>query len=170
MDMLKPQDVVVLLKIIFLGKEPWSYSTLAKAVGTSASEAHAAVQRATKSGLFQPQTRRVNLQAMEEFVLHGLRYAFPAERGPLTRGMPTAHSAPPLSGELRANGEPPFVWPDPLGEVRGEAIEPLYKSVPKAARNDERLYHGLALIDAIRAGRARERKLAGEHLMRMLAA
>ena len=54
----------------------------------------------------------------------------------------------------------PPVWPDPDGEVRGQSFSPLYKSVPKAAREDHRLYELLSLIDAIRGGRARERQVA----------
>ncbi len=81
--------------------------------------------------------------------------------------MPTAHSAPPLSKILVASEEK-FVWPDEAGEVRGEAIEPLYPSVPQAARRDARLYELLALTDAIRVGRAREQKLARKELERRL--
>jgi hypothetical protein len=51
------------------------------------------------------------------------------------------------------------VWPFPEGEHRGVTLEPLYKSAPAALR-DPFLYELLALIDALREGRVRERKLA----------
>ena len=41
---------------------------------------------------------------------------------------------------------------DEQGEVRGYDFSPLYKSVPFAARRDEKLYELLALVDAIRDG------------------
>ena len=63
-----------------------------------------------------------------------------------------------------------YVWPDPTGEVRGQAIEPLYRSVPIAAKNDEELYVLLSLIDAIRVGRVREQRLAQQELERRVAA
>ena len=47
-------------------------------------------------------------------------------------------------------------------------LEPLYKTVPIAARRDPRLYEILALLDALRDGRARERRLAEEHLVSLL--
>ena len=50
----------------------------------------------------------------------------------------------------------------------GEALEPLYKTAAKAAQRDPKLYECLALIDAIRSGRARERKLAEQHLRNIL--
>ena len=62
----------------------------------------------------------------------------------------------------------PVVWADPEGKVRGEALEPLYPSVPRAARADEALYELLALVDAVRAGRARERELAVAALRKRL--
>jgi hypothetical protein len=103
--------------------------------------------------------------ALEEFVIHGVRYAFPTEEKGIARGMPTARAAPPLVDELAPGDRMPPVWPDPQGEVRGVAIEPLYRSVPRAARQDAVLYELLALVDAIRIGGARERKLA-ESLLR----
>jgi hypothetical protein len=134
----------------------------------SASEVHASVQRAAKAGLVQLDDRAPNRQALLEFLVHGLKYAFPAERGAITRGMPTAHAAAPLAKKLAASNEPPPVWPDPEGSVRGEALEPLYRSVPSAARADAQLYEWLALVDAVRSGRARERELAAKELRRRL--
>ena len=111
---------------------------------------------------------RVNRRALEEFLVHGLKYVFPARRGPLARGVPTAHSAPPLDKLIVDDGTP-LVWPDSEGTVRGETLEPIYKTAPMAARRDPRLYTSLVLIDAIRAGRARERKLAAVKLQELLA-
>jgi hypothetical protein len=156
--MLKPQDILVLLKLVVAPGE-WSYAALAQALGMSPSEVHTAVCRASASGLLDPATRRPNRQALLEFLVHGLSFVFPAERGGISRGLPTAHAASPLK-ELIAGGEIVPVWPDPEGEVRGEAFRPLYRSVPVAARNDPALYELLSLVDAIRGGRARERELA----------
>ena len=41
---------------------------------------------------------------------------------------------------------------------------PLYRSVPEASLKDESLHELLALCDSIRAGKAREKKLAREAL------
>ncbi|MEZ4299012.1 MAG: hypothetical protein R3B70_28950 [Polyangiaceae bacterium] len=165
--MLKPQDIVVLLALSVTEGDP-TYAGIAQAVGMSTSEVYSAVRRAEKSGLLNPETRRPIRRALLEFVLHGLKYVFPAERGGLTRGLPTAHAAPPLRNHIVGGDGMPLVWPDPLGEVRGEALRPLYKSVPAAARRSPALYELLALIDAVRAGRARERAMAAEELERRL--
>lgn len=163
---LHAQDVVVALKLVF-ESEVSSYATLADELGLSASQVHAAVKRAGEAGLLVAGSRTVNHQALVEFLVHGLKYVFPAKRGPIARGMPTAHSAPPLSETIVDDGTP-VVWPDPAGTVRGESIAPLHKGVPDAARRDDRLYQSLCLIDAIRTGRARERKLAIQKLTAMI--
>ena len=62
----------------------------------------------------------------------------------------------------------PPVWPYPTGSQRGTSFEPLYKQAPKAALRDSGLYELLALVDALRDGRARERKLAEEMLVSRL--
>ena len=61
-----------------------------------------------------------------------------------------------------------IVWPAADGDVRGQAIEPLYASAPNAARKDSELYQMLALVDALRVGRARERNMAAEELSKRL--
>lgn len=62
----------------------------------------------------------------------------------------------------------PPVWSDPEGNVRGTAVEPLHPAVPAAARADAVLYELLALVDTLRVGRARERKLAEAELIQRL--
>lgn len=86
----------------------------------------------------------------------------------MTRGMPTAYAAPPLSDLIHAGLDPIPVWPDAEGEVRGELFKPLFRFAPAAARADSKLYECLSLIDALRGGRARERNLAKEHLTRLI--
>lgn len=162
---LRPQDVLVAVKLAL--RSPATYPELAKALGMSLSEVHAAVARATAARLLGPD-RRANRAAILEFLIHGVKYAFVPKRGQLTRGMPTAHGAPPLD-ELVGGSDPPPVWPDPEGTVRGESFEPLYRSAPKAARNDRKLYEALSLIDALRGGRARDRALAEKRLRELLA-
>ncbi|MBI2893545.1 MAG: hypothetical protein HYY06_08325 [Deltaproteobacteria bacterium] len=162
--MLKSQDVFVLLKLVARGNRSWTYPALAAELGMSASEVHAAIKRATEAGLFLSAKRTVNRSALLEFLVHGMKYAFPAARTSLTRGMPTSHAAAPLKAHFRGSLDLPPVWPDPEGEVRGEGVEPLYRSVPYAARADARLYEWLALVDAVRLGRAREREIAVREL------
>ncbi len=163
--MLKPQDLVVLLKLLALGDESWTLASLAKSVCMSTSEVHGALARAELSSLYFASKRRPNRTALREFLAHGVRYAFAAKRHGMTRGMPTAHSAPVLASELGASAAAePLVWPAPDGKVRGEGIEPLYRTVPRAAAQDETLYRLLALVDAVRTGGARERRVAQQLL------
>ena len=76
---LKPHDLYVVLKLIASGSRRPPYATLAKQLGMSASEVHASVKRAQNSGLLQgpDSDARANIPAVEEFMIHGLRYAFP---------------------------------------------------------------------------------------------
>jgi hypothetical protein len=170
---LKPQDLLVCLALADRGPRPWTYADLSENLGLSASEANMAVERAMTAGLLTPSTEPRGKPgpvraALLEFLVHGVRHAFFVKPGPIVRGMPTAHSAPPLLQHLRGGDEPPLVWPDAKGEQRGQAVEPLYPSVPDAARRNPKLYELLALTDALRCGRARERKLAASELGKRL--
>ena len=97
-----------------------------------------------------------------------MKYVFPANRGELTRGVPTSYAAPPLKKFIVKGHDLPPVWPDAEGKVRGMAFEPLYRTVPFAASRDRTLYELLTIVDALRDGRARERKLAEKELMHRL--
>lgn len=159
---LKPQDVVVALQIAS-APGAWPFAQLAQAVALSASEAHGAVQRAIQAGLVvrEPGSLHANLTALAELVAHGLRYVFPPVFGPIAVGLPTGASAAPLAAQFNQAGALPWVWPHPgEGSVRGLSLCPLYPSVPLAAQRDARLHALLALVDAVRAGAARERELA----------
>ncbi len=167
---LKPQDVLVVLKLVILGPKSWSYAWLAVQLGMSPSQLHAAVKRALAAQLAVRKGENIvpNIRNLEEFLVHGLRYVFVPERGELTRGIPTAHAAPPLNKQFAADDEPPPVWPDAEGNVRGVAFSPLYSLAPGAARADPQLYELLVLVDAIRGGRAREREIAIRELQKRL--
>uniref|UniRef100_A0A831XEX5 Uncharacterized protein n=1 Tax=Geobacter metallireducens TaxID=28232 RepID=A0A831XEX5_GEOME len=157
---LKPQDIVILLKLVAMGNGGWTYSSLAHELFMSASEVHAGIKRAAAARLMDMQRGAPVRQALEEFLVHGVKYAFPPDRGGLTRGIPTGYAAPPLNTMISQPSEHPPIWPDPEGTIRGYEFSPLYKSVAKAALVDLKLYELLALVDAIRDGRAREREIA----------
>lgn len=166
---LKSQDILFLLKLVSLGKKLWTFNSIALELGMSPSEVHAASNRSLAARLAVKEENTVwpNTRNLAEFIEHGVQYVFVPERGELNRGIPTAHAAPPLSSVFISDDSPP-VWPDPEGEVRGESFSPLYRSAPKAARNDPILYQLLVLVDAIRGGRAREREFAKKALRQML--
>ena len=163
---LKSQDILFLLKLVSNKDNTWSFNKLAIDLGMSPSEVHAASKRVIKAKLAIKQDGRLKpvIRNLLEFLITGIQYVFVPERSGLNRGMPTAHAAEPLLSHFIPNNEPPPVWPDPEGEVRGESFSPLYKSAPYAAKKDSELYQLLALVDAIRGGRARERELAKKEL------
>lgn len=166
---LKPQDLLVLLKVTAHGRQRWTYAALGEALSMSASEVHASVKRAVVSGLAVAAGRGAwspVRPALLEFAQHGVRYVWPATLGPAKRGVPTSYGAPPLSDEVvAAPGEAP-VWAHPTGSTKGPTLSPLYRTAAQAALADPALHRMLALIDALRAGRARERSLAARLLKR----
>ena len=161
---LKPQDVVVLLKLVAIGDRSWTYSELAKELGMSSSEVHAAISRAQTARLYADVLHSVMHPNLLEFLNHGVRYVFPAELGAPVRGIPTGHAAPPLNNHIVADEPLPPVWETAAGRVEGVSVSPLYRSVPDAALRDPALYQLLACVDALRIGRVRERQAATDEL------
>jgi hypothetical protein len=159
-------DVLLVLKLLAHPERDWTYKEIGESLGVSASQAFSSVRQAARSGLlYSPALHgTVNRANIKEFLIHGLKYAFPAHRGSMTRGMPTSHAGPPLNSVITDSSEPPPVWPMAQGSVRGLELAPLYKTAPKAAHDDPILYEYLVLVDAIREGRAREREIAVREL------
>lgn len=170
MDRLKPQDVVLALELVVCGRRPWKQPELARALHISASEINHGLRRLAASHLYNVDERRVVRASLREFLVHGLRYVFPAQLGMVGEGMVTAHSAKPLAEKLRLGEEDGVIWlgSDVRFRVRGRVIDPLYPTAPRAAAEDPALHEMLALADALRIGRARERELANQELAKRL--
>lgn len=169
--MLRAQDVLLLLRLSLLRPDEKSrLQDLSTELGLSLSAVHASVERCKASSLIVP-TRwgkhTIDRANVTELMLSGVKYFFPPQRGALTRGIPTAHAAPPLNAIILNTDAPP-VWPHAQGTVRGEAFEPIYSSAPDAALANPALYELLTLLDATRGGAARERKLAAAELKKRL--
>lgn len=171
MAMLKTQDILVMLKLVALGPQSWSYAGLGFSLGLSPSQVHGSVRRALAAELALRQGPMIVAHAghLEEFMVHALKYVMPPVRGNVARGMPTCHAAPPLARHFPSPKEPPPVWPDPDGPVKGLTFAPLCKQAPRAARQDAKLYQLLVLSDALRGGRPREQALAVRKLAKRLA-
>lgn len=159
---------MVLLKLAIHPGRKWTYAGLAHDLGLSPSQAYSALGRAERSSLFSGELRRPLLANLEEFLVHGVRYAFPPEIGGITRGVPTAGSHPVFLEELPSSPEENYVWPYAEGLQRGMSLSPLYKSAPQATNNDPLLYTALALVDALRLGRKREMDFARRKLKELV--
>lgn len=177
---MKSQDIFILLKLVCLQQglsyapnlaskelgDQYSVRGLSAALGVSKTEVNASIRRSIDVGMAIKDRKsgypKANKKALLEFVVHGLKYVFPAKPAEITRGIPTTFSAPMLESKLLSIGEYMYVWPYAEGHEKGQAVQPLFKSVPKAVIDDEHLYEYLALVDAIRLGSPREANLAAE--------
>ena len=160
---MRPQDIVILLKKITSAGRGLTNAQIAKDLGISASEVSEALERCRLARLTDNLKQRVNILALKEFMIHGLKYVFPAQPQAKVRGIATAISAPPMNEKI-VSGKENYVWPDAKGDIRGEAITPLYKTVPAAVRTDPMLHSLLAIADIFRIGRVREIEIAKTEL------
>lgn len=189
MNGIKSQDIVVLLKLVSLqeqerqeapgasgsslpGEAPYSVRNLGALLGISKTEINGAIKRSISTGLAikdrQSGRPNPNRRDLHNFLVHGLKYVFPAQSGGMTRGTATAFAAPMLKGQLISGGAYIHVWPYAEGLDMGQSVQPLFKSVPEAIQTDDRLYEYLALVDAIRLGNQRESGLAAHRLSERL--
>ena len=167
---MRPHDVVVLLKIISMNKDLNSKNDitnkgLAESLKISPAEITHSLNRSTFAGLFEPIKKRVNKQALLDFLKFGIKYVFPDQPSKIIRGIPTAHSAKPLSDMISSSDN--YVWASLKGKIKGQEITPLYGKIPEIIENDTFLYQSLALVDAIRVGRNREYVIANQELEKM---
>ncbi|GAB3638955.1 hypothetical protein GCM10027422_45460 [Hymenobacter arcticus] len=167
---LRPQDVVLLLKLIANLQRAWLGKDLARALHLSASEVSEALARCRFSRLLaaDPHALVVQRHALLDFLFYGLPYAFAVQLGAPARGLATGASAPPLRQTF--GPEPAYVWPGAAGSQWGVAVEPLYAQAPAAAQQDAQLYGLLALTDALRLGRPQEVNLARQLLEQQIMA
>lgn len=172
--MIKPLDIVLLVSMV--GLKPDARTTflqIAAELGSTTSTMNRSVNRLLTSGLLvkhrtgslSPSDYSVNRRGLYEILVYAIRYLMPTTVGAPARGMTTAHSGPDLKPLIHA--EIPYVWPYVDGTDFGPGIEPLDPSVPRVAASHPLFYRIMALTEACRVGRVRERKLA-EDLLRAL--
>ena len=163
---MRPHDIAIILKIATKNNSPWMMKDLSQELSISASEVSESINRSVIAGLIAHDKRRLMKEAILDFLEHGLRYVYPQQPGALVRGVPTAHSARPVSDHITS--DEPFVWPYGEGAVRGQAIEPLHPKIPEACLRDAAFYEYMALCDVLRVGRAREKEIAMDELSERL--
>ena len=163
---LRPQDLVVLLKLLIGAEESWNQIYLARSLFISQSEISESLKRSAYARLLQNNGKEVARKPFMDLLQYGVPYLFPQQPGVEVRGIPTAHSAAPLVHLISSSEN--YVWPYAKGHMRGHSILPLYPTVIQAVELDTQLYECLALIDALRVGRARERNLALELLTKKI--
>ena len=155
---MRPQDVVVLIKVLLEEDVNWTQVSLARSLFMSQSEISESLSRSRYARLLHDKGRKVAKQPFMDLLEYGIPFIFPQQPGNVVRGIPTGHSAPPLNKEIISKQD--YVWPYAKGHARGQSVLPLYYTVPQAIDLDKQLYEMLALIDALRVGRVREKNLA----------
>jgi hypothetical protein len=147
---MRPQDLVILLKIFSLGDADWLNKDLSSSLFISQSEISESLNRSMNTGLIQLDKKTIDKPALFGLLVYGLRYMFPVQPGTLAKGIPTSASAPILRDDFP--NENNLVWPDPTMETRGLLIEPLYPKLVDAVKLDPILYELLALTETFRVG------------------
>jgi len=164
---MRPQDIVVLLKILTFSDENWTLADISEALKISIAEISGSLERSRVAGFLNQTKRKVNRLALREFLIHGLKYVFPAQIGATVRGIATAHSASPVKEQI-TEGKDIYVWAYSRGTRRGNSIVPLYKTIPKIVGSQHELYEYLVITDTLRIGRVREVEIATVELDKRL--
>lgn len=157
---LKSQDVAIVLKIVALGQKTWTQAQLATSLDMSLTFVNQALPRLEECHLYKVKRKAVLVDGLKDFLVFGVRYAFPATKGKLVRGIPTSIGASPLLEHMNSEAlNWPPVWQYLAGSKQGYSIQPLFAGVEKALE-DKEFYELLALADVFREGRAREKNIA----------
>lgn len=75
---MSPHDILILLKIISMRNEPWLNKNIASDLYISPSEVSESLNHSQIAGLIGPVKRKVQRGALLDFLVHGLKYVFPA--------------------------------------------------------------------------------------------
>ena len=158
--MLRAADIYVLAGLVAEDGR-WSYRSLADRLRVPHPVVQRGLARAKAADLYAADRREVHLPHFEEFAVYALRFVAPAQLGALVPGVRAAWAAEPMASAIRSSGdEPPPVWPYAPSRLRGQAIEPLHPAAPEVVGEWRELGEVLALLDSLRAGDARVRKVA----------
>jgi hypothetical protein len=136
---------------------------IAEVAGLDVASTHRSLKRLAMARLWSASRRTIDRVGAFEFLVHAVKYLYPAALGPVDRGRPAAWAQAPLNRRLAPSGNDP-VWPDALGTARGPSLAPLHRSLVTREPAQEEFAELVSLIDALRAGDSRIRGLAIEEL------
>lgn len=165
---LRPFDIAVALRLVLVPED--RYEPLAHALATSTSAVHQGVARLQHGGFCAAGSRTVNKEALHEFLVHGLRYVFPAVHGPERTGIPTAGAHPAVAEALGERASTVLVWPMEGATSRGQSLTPLFTGVTRVVQRDPRMHELLAAVDLLRVASSSDRAAASDYLRRRLTA
>lgn len=161
---LKPQDILLMMKL--LSEPGLSQTELAKRLLLSQAEVSHGLKRLKGSRLLNIEGNVIK-EAAIELLIHAVKYFYPAQLGAPSLGIPTAHANPEFKFVKYKDSES-YVWPYAEGKSKGISLMPIYHSLPYACSEDKVLYKMASLVEMIRAGRARERKIAENELHKLI--
>lgn len=161
---IKPQDVLVMMKL--LASPSLSQKELADQLYISQAEISHGLKRLKTSNLLNPEGNVIN-QSCLEFLVHAVKYIYPAQFGAPSLGIPTSYAHPNFKF-VRYDPSQIYVWPYAEGKVRGIVLIPIYSTLPQACLIDENLYKIASLVEMIRSGRAREQQIGSEELEKIV--
>lgn len=159
--MFKPQDVLVVIQLS-ADRRPWTVSSLSNSLLLPHATVQRSLERCRHIGFFSDSRERIDPYMAEEFLVGAVQFGFPPIWGPVCKGVPTAWSAEPLSSQLHVSPGDHVVWPTPDGRRKGRSLQPLHPVLPELSRSNKQVYRWVTLVDAVRAGRAREREIAAD--------
>jgi hypothetical protein len=157
---LKPCDIAICFAISRNGVG--SFAALGRCVRISTGEAFNGSRRLRQAGLVSEDLKTVAVERLIRFCVHGVPIAFAPTFGPNVLGVPTGLGASPFAGLVE--GSATLVWPDPTGSAEGEAISPLYPGAIHTPSRSTEVYELLTIVDVLRTGQARDRRLAEDLL------
>jgi hypothetical protein len=164
-SVLSPTDIYVLAGVLTNEEDDLTLRELAEKLHVDHTLVHRALKRAENAGLYRADSKRLNRANFEELAIHALRFVAPGRLGELTRGISAAWAAPPISSIIhQSQQEPPPVWPNAAGAVRGQALQPLHPAAVQAVQDEPALAQLLAILDSLRAGDVRVREVAAAEL------
>ncbi|MFZ6011768.1 MAG: hypothetical protein ACOYXT_15605 [Bacteroidota bacterium] len=157
---IRPQDIVVLLKIVVLAQtgNDWLKKDLADSLNLANSEITKVFERLRFTGLIVG--TRVQSLTFYEYLIYGLKATFPPSLGPEVRGLLTGSGALP-EGNITGSD---YVWAHAEGKTKGTSITPLYSEVVFASEKDHNLYLALSACEMLRVGRVTEINFARQWL------
>lgn len=161
---IKPQDILLLMKLIV--NSQLSQKELADQLQISQAEISHGLKRLKNSNLLNS-SGKIMKEACVEFLVHAVKFICPAQLGSPAIGIPTSYAHREFKF-IKYSSHEIYVWPHPEGKIKGISLFPIYSTLSQACLDDQELYKLASLLEMIRSGRAREKKIGSEKIQEMI--
>lgn len=147
---MKTFDILTILSLVLLKDKDPPLKKIAEVSGLSLSQVFDSIERLKHHRLLKRQSKEIEFQNLEKFLIHAIPFIIPGELCGLGQGAPLAFSEVTVLKTTSLTHSTLLLWPAEQGIAQGMVIKPIVESINIFLKNFPQFFQPLSAIEILR--------------------